>query len=60
MQIEMREYTIKDEKRIALIFRYDQETINLVKQIEGRKWSASNIFLHLIYMLSLILKQISL
>ncbi len=49
MQIEMRESTIEGKKRLALIFPYDINTINLIKQIEGRRWSASNKFWHLPY-----------
>ena len=39
--------TIRNEKRIALLFDYNEEVITLVKQIEGRKWSASNKFWHI-------------
>ena len=39
--------SIRNEKRIALLFDYDEEVITLVKQIEGRKWSASNKFWHI-------------
>ena len=49
MQIETRECKINDKKRIALLFRYDEEIIVLVKQIEGRRWSASNKFWHIPY-----------
>ncbi len=46
----MRECLIRDEKRIALIFKYNTEIISLVKEIEGRKWSASNKFWHIPYL----------
>jgi len=49
MQIEVRECKINDKKRIALLFRYDEDIITLVKQIEGRRWSASNKFWHIPY-----------
>ncbi|MCK4655191.1 MAG: site-specific integrase [Candidatus Cloacimonetes bacterium] len=39
--------SIRNEKRIALLFDYDEDVITLVKQIEGRKWSASNKFWHI-------------
>jgi site-specific recombinase XerD len=38
---------IRNEKRIALLFDYNEDVIILVKQIEGRKWSASNKFWHM-------------
>jgi integrase/recombinase XerD len=47
MLIETRECLLKGQKRIALLFDYDADTIELVKQIEGRKWSASNKFWHI-------------
>ncbi len=47
MQIETRECRINDKKRIALLFSYDEDIIFLVKQIEGRRWSASNRFWHI-------------
>jgi len=46
MIIETRECIINDKKRIALLFKYDEDVITLVKQIEGRKWSASYKFWH--------------
>ncbi|MCF7793958.1 MAG: site-specific integrase [Candidatus Cloacimonetes bacterium] len=49
MQIELKECSIKDEKRIALIFKYDREVIDLIKQIEGRKWSVNDKFWHIPY-----------
>jgi len=49
MQIETKECTVTGVKRIALIFKYNTEVIELVKQIEGRKWSATNKFWHLPY-----------
>jgi len=49
MQIEMRENNIEGKKRLALIFPYDINTINLIKHIDGRKWSASNKFWHIPY-----------
>nr|MDA3813536.1 site-specific integrase [Candidatus Cloacimonadota bacterium] len=49
MQIETRECNINGENRIALLFRYDDDIISLVKIIEGRKWSASNKFWHIPY-----------
>lgn len=48
-RIEMKEVSINEQKRIALLFDYDLDTINLIKQIEGRKWSASNKFWHILY-----------
>ena len=41
MHIKTRTCTIRNENRIALLFDYDKDVITLVKQIEGRKWSAS-------------------
>ncbi len=37
---KIRECSIKGEKHIALIFPYGIDTIALIKEIEGRKWSA--------------------
>lgn len=45
----MRENNIEGKKRLALIFPYDINTINLIKHIDGRKWSASNKFWHIPY-----------
>ena len=47
MLIKTRSCNIRNEKRIALLFDYNEEVITLVKQIEGRKWSASNKFWHI-------------
>ena len=47
MKVETRECNIGDKKRIALIFPYNDSIISLVKQIEGRKWSASRKFWHI-------------
>ncbi len=47
MLIKTRSCNIRNERRIALIFDYDEDIIKLVKQIEGRKWSASNKFWHI-------------
>jgi integrase/recombinase XerD len=47
IKIETRECIIHDKKRIALLFKYDEDVITLVKQIEGRRWSASNKFWHI-------------
>lgn len=47
MQIETRECRIREQKRIALLFDYDKDTIELIKQIKGRKWSQSRKFWHL-------------
>lgn len=49
MQIETRECIIRDKKRVALIFKYNDKIISLVKTIEELKWSASNKFWHLPY-----------
>jgi len=49
MQIEIRECIINGQKRIALIFPFNEENITLIKQIEDRKWSAPNKFWHLPY-----------
>ena len=49
MQIKTRTCTIRNENRIALLFDYDKDVITLVKQIEGRKWSASNKFWYIPY-----------
>ena len=49
MQIETRDCIINDKKRIALLFRYDEDIITLVKQIEGRRWSATNKYWHIPY-----------
>lgn len=49
MKIETRGCIVKDEKRIALLFQYDNNIISLVKEIEGRRWSASNKFWHIPY-----------
>ena len=45
--IKTRICRINNEKRISLLFNYDEDVITLVKQIEGRKWSASNKFWHI-------------
>ena len=45
--IETKIVEINKEKRIALIFPYNVNTITLIKQIEGRKWSTSNKFWHM-------------
>ena len=47
MIIRIRICSIRNERRIALLFDYDEDVIKLVKQIEGRKWSASNKFWHI-------------
>ena len=52
MQIETRECRINDKKRIALLFRYDVDVISLVKEIEERRWSASNKFWHIPYQIN--------
>ena len=49
MIIRIRACTIRNERRIALMFGYDDDVITLVKQIEGRKWSASRKFWHIPY-----------
>ncbi|MCF7794425.1 MAG: site-specific integrase [Candidatus Cloacimonetes bacterium] len=49
MRIELKEFTIKEQKRIALLFKYDREVIELIKQIEGSKWSAIDKFWHIPY-----------
>ncbi len=46
----MMEIRIAEQKRIALLFDYDASTIELVKQIEGRKWSAPDKFWHIPYL----------
>ncbi len=48
-EVKMKEACINGQKRIALLFDYDKDTIELIKQIEGRKWSASNKFWHIPY-----------
>ena len=47
MQIETRECIINGQKRIALIFPYNEEIITLIKQLKDRKWSALNKFWHI-------------
>ena len=47
--IKTKVISLYDEKRIALIFSYDEESILLVKQIKGRKWSDSDKFWHIPY-----------
>ncbi len=49
MQIEIKECRIDGQKRIALLFDYEINTIELIKQIQGRRWSASNKFWHIPY-----------
>jgi site-specific recombinase XerD len=49
MRIETKECIINGKKRIALIFDYDKETIDQVRKIEGRRWSASRKFWHIPY-----------
>ena len=49
MIIRIRACMIRNERRIALLFDYNEDVITLVKQIEGRKWSASNKFWHIPY-----------
>ncbi|MBN1326804.1 MAG: site-specific integrase [Candidatus Cloacimonetes bacterium] len=48
-RIEFKECFIEEQKRIALLFDYDIEIIEMVKQIEGRKWSVSSNFWHIPY-----------
>ena len=48
MQIKTRECSIKGEKSIMLSLHYGIDTIALIKEIERRKWSASNEFWHLL------------
>lgn len=38
-RIKTKIVTHKNERRIALVFAYDAETIEQVKQIDGRRWS---------------------
>lgn len=47
--IKTRICRIRNERRIALLFDYDEDIITLVKQIEGRKWHASNKYWHIPY-----------
>ncbi len=47
--IKIRIYRINYEKRIALVFDYNKDIIELMKQIKGRRWSASNTFWHIPY-----------
>ncbi len=54
MQIKTKEYLIDKQRRIALLFDYDINTIRQIKQIEGRKWSASNKFWHIPYQKNII------
>ena len=49
MQIIMRESNIDGSRCIALCFPYNENTISLIKKIEGRKCSASNKFWHIPY-----------
>ncbi|MDP8269696.1 MAG: hypothetical protein P9L97_13315 [Candidatus Tenebribacter davisii] len=46
MQINIKKCYINGQRRIALRFDYDINTIDLIKQLEGRKWSASSKFWH--------------
>lgn len=48
-RIEMKEACINGRKRLALLFDYDTETLELIKRIEGRRWSASKKFWHIPY-----------
>ena len=50
----MRDVVFNGVKRCVLHFPYDKNTISLVKQIEGRKWSASNKFWHIPYQKNII------
>ena len=47
--IKTRIFRINNEKRIALVFDYNIVTIELIKHIKGRRWSASNTFWHIPY-----------
>ncbi len=49
MQVELKECSINGQRRIALLFKYNKDTIALIRQIEGRKWSATNKFWHIPY-----------
>jgi hypothetical protein len=46
MQINIKKCYINGQRRIALRFDCNINTIDLIKQIEGRKWSASRKFWH--------------
>ena len=56
MQIEMKECRIDGQKRIALLFDYDINTIEQIKQIDGRKWSAYNKLWHIPYQMGYLKK----
>lgn len=47
MTVETETCLIDGKRRIALIFAYDQKTIDLIRQIPGRRWSASHRFWHI-------------
>jgi len=49
LEIKTRVCRVHDEQRIALIFSYNAAIIELIKNIEGRKWSASHKFWHIPY-----------
>jgi site-specific recombinase XerD len=49
VRVETKVGIINNKKRICLYFQYNPTIINLIKQIEGRKWSASNKFWHIPY-----------
>ena len=41
--------SIEDQKRLCLHFAYDESVINLIKTLEGRKWSVSEKYWHIPY-----------
>ena len=47
--IKTRIFRINNEKRIALVFDYNKDVIELIKHIKGCRWSASNKFWHIPY-----------
>jgi Na+/phosphate symporter len=48
-EVRMNEPCIYGQNRKALLFEYDKDTIELIKQIEGMIWPAPSKFWHLTY-----------
>ncbi len=48
-KIKTKQVNKDKEKRIALLFEYDTDIINIIKRIDGRKWSASQKYWHIPY-----------
>ena len=46
-KVEITACVIGEEKRMALLFDYDKEVVDLIKRIDGRIWLRSDKFWHI-------------